>query len=71
MSTYASVAWGIVTGFIILDGWNLIKEYIESFFRNRRFNQLLDQLDEAFDNLDVKSKPTRKKSAVKKAVKRK
>jgi hypothetical protein len=71
MSLYASISWGIVTGFIILDGWNLLKDYLERRLQHHRIQQLLEQLDDVWDNLDVKSKPVRKKSAVKKVAKRK
>ena len=69
MSLYATITWGIVSGFVILEAIEMFIDYVEDYFRSRRIHKLLDQLDDAWDDLE-ENKPTRKQAA-KKTVKRK
>ena len=64
MSTFAAITWGIVAGFTILEAIDLVVGYLESKARTHRLNQILDNLDDAWDRLQydlAQAKPARKK----------
>jgi hypothetical protein len=74
MSTFASITWGIVAGFTILQVIELLTDYAEAYIRGRRLRNILENLDDALSDLEYEfeqAKPARKKAAVKKATKRK
>ena len=74
MSTFASITWGIVAGFTILQVIELLTDYAEAYIRGRRLRNILENLDDALADLEYEfeqTKPTRKKAAVKKVAKRK
>jgi hypothetical protein len=64
MSTFASITWGIVAGFTILEVVDSLVGYIESKVRTHRLNQILENLDDAWAELEydlAQAKPARKK----------
>ena len=64
MSTFASITWGIVAGFTILEVVDSLVGYVESKVRTYRLNQILENLDDAWAELEydlVQAKPARKK----------
>ena len=74
MNTFASITWGIVAGFTILQVIEILTDYVEAYLRGRRLRHILEQLDDTLSDLEYefeKAKPARKKAAVKKAAKRK
>lgn len=74
MSTFASITWGIVAGFTILQVIEILTDYVEAYLRGRRLRHILEQLDDTLSDLEYEfeqAKPVRKKAAVKKATKRK
>jgi type III secretory pathway component EscU len=68
MSTFASITWGIVAGYTILDVVDYLFKYVEGYLRHRRLHKILDNLDQELDELEYEfeqARPVRKKKATK------
>ena len=73
MSTFASITWGIVAGFTVLQAVEILTDYIEGYIHHRRFHKAITQFEDEWDEFVVElepSKPVRKKKAAKKTIKR-
>lgn len=71
MSLYATITWGIVTAFLILEVVDLITDYIKKELTMRRIDRIVNRLEDAWDDIELDLAPVRKKTAVKKVAKRK
>ena len=74
MSTFASIAWGIVAGTAGVRLLEYIADLITTYIDGYRFNKAIEKLDSYLDIVDWDDEPrktVRKKATPKKTVKRK